>query len=194
MEVRKVVVGVLATNCYVVINKALAVIIDPGAQARKILKAADGLDVRAVLLTHAHEDHTGALEAVAAATGAPVFVGAGDLERAAAAAGEATATAFDHGARWEGGDMIFDVIATPGHTPGSICYYADGVLYSGDTLFAGGIGRTDLPGGSEAAIFASIRDRLFVLSQETVVLPGHGPATSIGAEIRDNRFFSATGA
>lgn len=193
MEVRKIVVGVLATNCYVVVKEAAAIVIDPGAQARKVLKAVEGLDVRAVLLTHAHNDHTGALEAVAAAMGAPVFVGAGDLVRATAAAGNATVRVFEPGARWEGGDMAFDVIATPGHTAGSVCYYAEGTLFSGDTLFAGGIGRTDLPGGSEAAIFASIRDRLFTLPRETLVLPGHGPGTSIDAEIRDNPFFGPAG-
>lgn len=191
MDVRTIPVGILATNCYIVVKDGLAVIIDPGAQGPKILKAAAGLEIRAILLTHGHNDHTGALSALIKAMGAPVLIGAGDLARAAAAAPKANIKTLAPGMCWEEGEFAFEVIATPGHTPGSVCYYAEGALFSGDTLFAGGVGRTDLPGGSEADIFRSIREKLFVLPPQTLVLPGHGPATTIGDEIRDNPFFGA---
>jgi hydroxyacylglutathione hydrolase len=128
---------------------------------------------------------------LAVATGAPFMVPAGDLALAEKYVGVQAAVPLNDGDRLDFGDISLTVIATPGHTPGSSCFYAPGLLFSGDTLFAGGVGRTDLPGGSSDALFSSIRERIFTLAGDTFVYPGHGERTTVARERESNPFFTS---
>jgi glyoxylase-like metal-dependent hydrolase (beta-lactamase superfamily II) len=190
-EVKRLVVGPLATNCYVVAAAEAAVVIDPGAQVGRIMKAVDGLDVLAVLVTHGHSDHVGAVDGLLERTTAPFLAPSADAALIAKYVSAEPARLLSDGDRLEFGPLSFEVIATPGHTPGSCCYYAPGVLFSGDTLFAGGVGRTDLPGGSGDALFTAIRERIFTRPDDTVVYPGHGEFTTVGREKETNPFFGS---
>jgi len=191
LEVKRLVVGPLATNCYVAAAGEAAVVIDPGAEGSKVVEAARGLDVRAVLVTHGHYDHVEAVEAVIAATGAPFMAPKADAALVARGVDAETARLLVNGDYLDFGSFALDVIATPGHTPGSCCFYAPGHLFAGDTLFAGGVGRTDLAGGSGDELFASIRERIFTLPDDTVVYPGHGEITTVGREKDTNPFFGS---
>lgn len=190
-EITRLVLGPLATNCYVVAAGEAAVVVDPGAQVRKIVDAVRGRVVLAVLATHGHSDHVGGADGFLVETGAPFYAPAADalLVRKYVSA-EPTRWLSD-GDGFEFGPLSLEVISTPGHTPGSCCYYTPGVLFSGDTLFAGGVGRTDLPGGSSDALFAVIRERIFALPDDTVVYPGHGEFTTVGREKDTNPFFGS---
>jgi hydroxyacylglutathione hydrolase len=199
-------VGPFAENPYLLAcaETGQAVFIDPGDEAPQLLRAiADaGVTVQAILLTHAHLDHVGALTELRQATGAPVYLHRDDdwlLEQAPAywstfgrtlAAITPADRALADGDRVSFGRCELQVIHTPGHTPGSVCFYAadDGLLIGGDTLFAGSIGRTDLPGGDTRTLLTSIRSRLWPLPEDTVVYPGHGEPTTIGDERRENPF------
>ena len=199
--VRTVQVGLLQVNCHLVweADTGTGVIIDPGADAERIAAqiAAAGFIPAAVLLTHAHVDHIGAVGDLSRRYGIGVFLAAEDLdiyrsrdncfppwlpavEDLPAPAGRLPAMA----------GLSCRVLATPGHTPGSVCFLFPeaGLLCSGDTLFSGGVGRTDFPGGSQAALVQSIRDVLYRLPDTTRVLPGHNGPTSIGAEKGGNPF------
>ena len=191
MEVKSFTVGPLAANCYVVSAGGDAVVVDPGAEAARIIKAVGERRVAAILATHGHSDHVGAVKELAVATGAPFMVPAGDLALAEKYVGAQAAVPLNDGDRLDFGDISLKVIATPGHTPGSSCFYAPGLLFSGDTLFAGGVGRTDLPGGSSDALFSSIRERIFTLAGDTVVYPGHGERTTVARERESNPFFTS---
>lgn len=191
MEIETVTVGLLATNCYVVASGGRVIIIDPGAQARKVVRAAAGRPVEAVYLTHGHSDHAGAVDKVVAATGAPWFVPAADEALAANYVRTAPSGLLHGGERLLFGTITWEVLATPGHTPGSVCFRGPGVLFSGDTLFAGGVGRTDLAGGSTGALFASLRDQILKLPDDTAVYPGHGGATTVGRERETNPYVGA---
>jgi len=198
-------VGFIATNCYIVGSETTreAMVVDPGADARAILKAvsADGLSVSLIVVTHGHFDHIGAVKAVKDATGARLAVGAGaDKSKpgafiklvAAMSGGSATVPGPDlflsDGDSVDIGGLHFDVIFTPGHSPDEICLYGHGILFSGDTLFNAGIGRTDFPGCSYEQLEHSILTKLFTLPDDTIVYPGHGPETTIGREKRGNPF------
>ena len=205
MIVEKMVVGPLSTNCYLVAceNGKEAMIIDPGDEAEVILKRVKelGLDIILIVLTHGHADHVAALKGVKEATTAEVAIheaDAGSLNSA-----HLKMLLFIHGRRQgtpgsdralrdgeciEVGNLNFTVLHTPGHTKGGICLYGEGVLFSGDTLFNYGIGRADLPGSSPVELMESIHGKLLPLPDEVVVYPGHGPATTIGAERRGNPF------
>lgn len=191
MDVKTVTVGPLAANCYVVSAGGDAVVIDPGAEPKKVLKAVGDGRVAAVLATHGHSDHVGAVDKITARTGAPFMVLAEDLELAEKYVGTRAARPLKDGDRLEFPGFSLSVIATPGHTPGSSCFYAPGVLFSGDTLFAGGVGRTDLPGGSAEALYNSIRERIFSLADGTAVYPGHGERTTVSREKGSNPFFAS---
>jgi hydroxyacylglutathione hydrolase len=199
-------VGPLQCNCYILGDEATseAIVVDPGEEAGRILALVNRhrLTVRTIVQTHAHFDHVGASGALREATGAEICLHRGDtflyenLAMQAKLFGVPVPNAapvsrwYDHGEEVKAGGLAMGVIHTPGHTPGSVCLRmaVDGLVFSGDTLFCGSIGRTDLWGGSYEQIMASIASRLLVLPDETVVYPGHGPETTIGDERRFNPF------
>lgn len=203
MIIERLEVGPFASNCYIVGDEAggQGMIIDPGDEAAKILAKIKKLelDIKHIILTHGHIDHAGALAEVKEATGAGVAIHTRDK----AVLEDRSLSMFlgipyrtlpvidrlleDRDVVSVGG-LDFIVIYTPGHTPGGICLFGDGVLFSGDTLFRGSIGRADFPGGSYERLLESIQDNLMVLDDDIKVYPGHGPETTIGAERRGNPF------
>ncbi len=203
--VRGIVVGVFAENCWVIGNRrtAEAIAIDPGDQPEEILAMARDMGVKIKLIanSHAHVDHILGVRGVQAATGARFHMHESERPIAAQAArsalmftGQEVAPPPDPDAYLSDGDEIdvdgvkLKVIHTPGHTPGSLSFYTEGMLFSGDTLFQGSIGRTDLPGGDYDQEMASIVDKLLALPDETIVLPGHMQETRIGFEKQANPF------
>jgi len=201
--IEKLVVGPFAANCYIVGSPSNreGMIIDPGDEAKRILDKVKelGLDIKLILLTHGHIDHTGALKEVREATGAEVAVHADDAKSLKGQSlGKLLGLSYPtppppdrllkDGDSIDIGDLHFLVLHTPGHTPGGICLLGEGVVFSGDTLFNYGIGRTDLPGGSYNQIVNSLRTKLMTLPDDAIVYPGHGPETTIGAERAGNPF------
>ena len=203
MTVKQLVVGQLQTNCYIAACERTkeAVIIDPGDEATKIIGEfeADGLKVKYVLITHAHFDHIGANELVVKRTGAllalhpldlPLLKEQGGAEIFGMKAPQSPEpdVQLQQGQNISFGTNKLRVLFTPGHTPGHVSFYeeSEGVVFDGDVLFDGGIGRTDIPGGDSQAILKSIRDVLFKLPDETIVYSGHGNATTIGQEKKTN--------
>lgn len=194
-------VGSLRTNCYIISDPTALIVIDPGAEFEHLRGGLAGRKVDAILITHGHGDHIGALRDLVDLTGAPVYIGRpdapglleGKLNRSWAVEDATWVDRVDHelddGDTITCGDMAFTVIATPGHTPGGVCYYCPEakLLFSGDTLFAGCVGRTDFAGGDDAAMRASIA-RLRELPDDVMVYPGHEAATQIGREKRINPF------
>lgn len=197
-------IGPLGVNCYILGDEHTrqAVVIDPGGNPREILKTIEkrALKIIAIVNTHAHFDHVLALTEVRAATGAPFLLHAGEAQILASA--QMSGAMFGMAMRQPAppdrllndGDTIpvgalrLKVLHTPGHTPGGICLLFDNRVIVGDTLFQSGIGRTDFPGGDYATLMTSIRDKLLTLPDETIVYPGHGPATTIGEERALNPF------
>jgi hydroxyacylglutathione hydrolase len=210
-------VGALQCNCHILGDPATheAIVLDPGDEVERVLSVLriHSLKVMAIVSTHAHIDHVGGLHKLQQATGAPVLMHAADLElyrhldiqaawlgvRAPESARVDQLIRDGDTIRW--GNYAVNVLDTPGHTPGSVSLYlparlnehapasaAPPTLFAGDTLFAGSIGRTDLWGGSFEEIIHSIRGKLLVLPDETVVYPGHGPRTTIGQERALNPF------
>lgn len=200
MILKTLVVGPLETNCYLVgcERTRQAAVIDPGDDSLDILSAVRslGLEVGWILLTHFHFDHVLAAHAVQRTTGARVAIHAEDaplLHRPPAALrafGPAASPSLHvdqllaEGDTLSVGDLTFQVLHTPGHSPGSVSFYLaeEKAVFSGDALFCEGIGRTDFPGGSYQTLLESIARRLLTLPDETAVYPGHGPATTIGHE------------
>ena len=199
-------VGMLQCNCSIFGDEQTreAIVIDPGDEIRSILLvlAKHQLRVKAIVITHAHIDHIGGAQKLKAATGAPVYMNANDqelydhLDMQAGWLGMETPerTEIDVAAR-EGdsltlGPAEFHILHTPGHTQGSISLWipAENKVIAGDTLFLDSIGRTDLPGGDHRQILRSIHEKLLPLPEDAVVIPGHGPNTTIGREHRRNPF------
>lgn len=206
MIIEKVVVGPFATNCYIVGNESTkeGIIIDPGDEAKKILERVDelGLDIKLILLTHGHIDHVGALKEVKEAINAEVAIHVDDANfKRYRSSGLVLGLFYPHppapdrllkdGDTLDIAGMRFEVIHTPGHTAGGICLLRDGVVFSGDTLFNYGIGRSDLLGGNHSQLLESIRSKLLVLDDDTVVYPGHGDDTTIATERKGNPFLSS---
>jgi glyoxylase-like metal-dependent hydrolase (beta-lactamase superfamily II) len=196
-------VGLIQTNCYVVGCEETreGAVIDPGGHPERILAEVERhrLTVKYVLNTHAHFDHTDANGGILQATGASLALHPQDLPLLQASGGaalfgmqaDASPTPdleLHDGDELEVGTLRFQVLHTPGHTPGHVCFYeaAEGAVFDGDVLFLRGVGRTDLPGGSWEQLMDSIRRVLFALPDETMVYSGHGPATSVGDEKRLN--------
>ncbi len=205
MILRALTVGFIATNCYIVGSDTTrkAMVIDPGADSKTILKSlnADRLLLSLIVITHSHFDHIGAVKAIKDATGARFAVGGGAAKSspgafiklvAAMSGGSASIPEPDlflsEGDKIDIDDLHFEVLFTPGHSPDEISLYGHGILFSGDTLFNAGIGRTDFPGCSYEQLEHSIQTKLYTLPDQTVVYPGHGPATTIGREKRGNPF------
>jgi glyoxylase-like metal-dependent hydrolase (beta-lactamase superfamily II) len=199
-------VGMLACNCSVFGDEGSgeALVIDPGDEIDQILAIVTrhGLRVTGIVVTHAHIDHIGGAQKLKAATGAPLYLNPDDLglyehlDMQALWLGIQTPQRGEIDVPAEEGDRLrvgltnFEILHTPGHTPGSISLWipAENKLVSGDTLFSDSIGRTDLPGGDPRQILRSIRDKYFPLPDETVVVPGHGPTTTLGREKEFNYF------
>lgn len=199
-------VGPLACNCSVVGDEESreALVIDPGDQIEEVLAILrrHGLTVKQIIITHAHIDHVGGAMKLKRATGAPILLNQNDYallkmldEQAAwvgmAPPGEVTVDAgLADADTLRAGKLAATVMHTPGHTQGSVCLYfePEKKLIAGDTLFAGSIGRTDLPGGSFPQIIRSLHERVLALPDETLVFPGHGPLTTIGKERVSNPF------
>lgn len=206
MQIIQIPNGQFMENCHLVVDERAGVcaIVDPGEEAGLILHkvAATGAKPVAIWLTHAHIDHVLGVPRVQQETGAPVWLHPADRplydavpEQAAWFGLEAPALpppdrTFAHGDAVRVGDLSFDVRHTPGHSPGSVCLVGHGVVLGGDVLFAGSIGRTDLPGGDFDTLIASIERELLSLPEATIVYTGHGPETTVGHERRSNPFLT----
>jgi hydroxyacylglutathione hydrolase len=197
-------VGPLATNCYILGDRESkeAVVIDPGGDFEDIAAQLRESDLKAkyIVLTHAHFDHTDALAQLKAATGAEVLIheldadmlcSAGQAQPFSLESGKETCRAdrtIKEGDRIKFGRHILEVLHTPGHTRGGISLVTDKMIFVGDTLFSGSVGRTDLPGGSFQELMASIKNKLLSMADDCLVYPGHGPASTIGEERKNNPF------
>ncbi len=196
--------GPIGTNCYVVRRErgaAEAVVVDPSGDAAdlRLELARSGSRCAAILVTHCHWDHILAVADLAEGTGAPVYMSAEEapvLERPRDFFPDIPLRSYSADVRLEGHETFevagisFDTLHVPGHSPGHLAFYADGALLSGDVLFAGGVGRTDLPFGDWDTLLESIRTLVERLPPETAVYPGHGPQTTLGREIETNPFLA----
>lgn len=199
-------VGMLQCNCVILGSEQTreAIVIDPGDEIEKVVSRLEkhGLTAKYIVATHAHIDHVGGFKAIKEQTGAPLYLHKGDLFLYEALPMQAQMLGLtappiteidawlDHGDQLGTGEVKLDIIHTPGHTPGSLCFHtaSEAHLYAGDTLFMGSIGRTDLWGGSFEQIMESLQRRVINLPDETIVIPGHGPKTTIGREKIYNPF------
>lgn len=196
--------GPIGANCYVYgdAEAGRGWVIDPGDDAPVIaeLLRHHGLTVEALVITHAHWDHVGAVRALRELTGAPFLVPEGEVEdlRAAATRAQLMGVYIDpppepDGVLREGdvlhaGGLQLRVVLAPGHTPGHVIFVGDGLAFVGDVVFAGSVGRTDLPGGDWLTLESTLRTKILPLPDDTVLYPGHGPATTVGRERTSNPF------
>jgi hydroxyacylglutathione hydrolase len=205
MILQGLVTGIFQENCFIAGCERTreALVVDPGDDLDEILATLERhqLTVKLIACTHTHIDHIGAVQPLRDATQAPLAV---HRDAFAAAGGQSSFAAYmmgrppppiaeperfiDEGDELAIGDLRFQVLYCPGHAPGHLCFYGEGVAFTGDVLFQMGIGRFDLPGGDGRVLLRSIRDKLLVLPDETLVLPGHGPTSTIGQEKQHNPF------
>ncbi len=204
MKIIQLEVGYLGTNCYIVYDEDTlqAAIIDPGGSPEKILKIIerDNLSVEMIINTHGHADHISGNNEIKGATGAPILIHKDDAVMLTNAhsnlsvyvgnsmESEPADRLLSDGDIIKLGSISFNVMHTPGHTPGGICLIANNAVFCGDTIFYESIGRTDFPGGSYRQLIQSIKEKLMTLNDEFDLYPGHGPATTVGWERRRNPF------
>jgi hydroxyacylglutathione hydrolase len=203
MKIENIVVGPLQVNCLIVYDEDSldAMVVDPGDEPRKIISFLEGrkLRVSSIVCTHAHFDHIGAVRRLKEKTGAPVILHKGDLDIYRGADKQGILWGFHieqpsepdryviEGDEIAVGRCRFKILHTPGHSPGGICLYGEGVIFTGDTIFAGSVGRTDFTGGSLTDLKRSFA-RIIALPPETRIFSGHGPLTTVKNE-KENNFF-----
>jgi hydroxyacylglutathione hydrolase len=204
MNYERVVVGALETNCYLVYCEQTmdCAVVDPGAEPEKIVHVIEqkGLRPSVLINTHGHVDHVGANKDIKERYGIPLCIHSSDSAMLrnllnstmgffiGAKKSPPPDRFIEEGEEIHIGNSRLKVIHTPGHSPGSVSLSGDGFLLSGDMLFCGGVGRTDLPGGSWAELEKSIKDKIYSLPDDTFILPGHGPLTTVGQEKKSNPF------
>lgn len=193
MEIKRVPVGPIGTNCYIFTDGAgHGAVVDPGGEGARLLGLIRELDITvdAIFLTHGHFDHTDAVETLYKALGCPVYLhplDKAELGGEIMPAVNCPIVTYDDGDAVQVGDVFVKVMHTPGHTPGGVCLLAEDALFAGDTLFRGSMGRTDLPGGSYETLMASLK-RLGALEGNFTVLPGHEGTSTLDEERRSNYF------
>ncbi|KXZ39434.1 Glyoxylase, beta-lactamase superfamily II [Alkalithermobacter thermoalcaliphilus JW-YL-7 = DSM 7308] len=203
MKIKNIVCGIYGVNCYIIADEETkkCAVIDPGGNHEEIINYIDenGFDLEFIILTHGHADHIGAVGElkdikdckVVACKDEKYILNNKDFNLTSVIGSKELEIEADEYVKDQDnlclGRLSLQIIHTPGHTPGSICIKVENILFSGDTLFSGSIGRTDLEGGSYEKIIHSL-EKLIQLDDEVVVMPGHGPSTTIGREKRTNRF------
>lgn len=208
VQVRRLTVGPVAANCYLARSpgSATAVVVDPGAEADRILSALEAWDagVDAILLTHGHMDHVGAVAELNDRTGAPVHLHPADRDLYDRAAEHAATYGLRlpdppppdhelaHGQSLRAGGLAWGVRHAPGHSPGGVVLTAGGDAFVGDCVFQGSVGRVDLPGGDGETLLTSIRKQILTLPDDTTLWPGHGPETTVAREAASNPFLDGS--
>ena len=191
MTIRTLILDPLQVNCYILWETEQCLVIDPGFEPERVMKTCDelGLKIQAILLTHGHFDHVGGVKKIAEKTGCQVFLHPDELSLPPfITSGKLYYTdTYAEGDEITLAGMTFTVLHTPGHTPGAVCLHFGDHLFTGDTLFAGSCGRTDLPGGSFATIKASLK-RLASLPGNASIYPGHGEETTLETERKNNPY------
>lgn len=198
MKIKRIPAGVYAANCFILMDEDTkeTAVIDPGGDSEDLIKAVNEMDakVKYILLTHGHTDHTGAAVQLQEEYNVPIYISEKDyrmMENGEYIYGDVIGKVdkfLNEGDTFKIGSIEIKCIHTAGHTPGGICFMVEDVVFTGDTLFAGSIGRTDLAGGDFDAIISNIKNKLMILPDNITVFPGHGPQSSIGRERVHNPF------
>lgn len=188
MILKQIIVGLLETNCFILgdENTGNILVIDPGDDMEIILKAieSDGLKVRGIICTHGHPDHTGGVHALKKITGAPLYLNEEDSKLF----GIRNDYNLKDGEEISLDSIKINIIHTPGHTPGSVCLLTGNYLFTGDTLFAGSVGRTDFPGGDSDKLINSIKEKISKLPPHLEIMPGHGEMSRLDCELENNPY------